>query len=286
MSSDATALAVKIESDVAKEVDDEGKQVSHLFPGDSLVFHPPGRRASLTHLPRAALGLHSELQRRILTALGHRDCDDMDGDRFVMLKRVVVPVLATAHSLVMVLLQTHLDDWGVYLRSLLWWQCIKDLLEYQPGEQVWLPRDNATAESLLSSCALEYTQRLRQRDARREVLSIFERVAEAQGFQLECSLEEVEAFARHRPAYAPLTLTPRFKRCMLQVARALRCQLPVLVTGSTGCGKTAVVLALSELCRAPLLQVSYPCSVLGLPAQRGLAIVSVVDGVLPCCRCT
>ena len=209
-----------------------------IRPGGADTHAPP----SLTKLRRkpALKGLEHAIRREVAQDVPASPRGVPASPRADAVSRVI-PLLAKAHEQVRALLVANIDVWGVYLRSQHWWKCLKELV----GDDK-LGRD---ATRLFRACAVKYAQRVRQRDARNGVVRIFVDLMPA----LDAS--EIATDAKQRPADAPLALTPRFKRALLQLARAMRVQLPALVTGNTGCGKTAVVLALAELANAELLQV-------------------------------
>eukprot|EP00966_Prymnesium_polylepis_P051959 1203068-Prymnesium_polylepis.1 len=176
-------------------------------------------------------------------------------------------VIATAHVAVLAALMSKdgLKVWGVPVRSSLWWQgwivkWVSDL-------------DSSTGQSknpleFLRIGALEYTRQLRHEQARQAVVKVFQYVLPEKvhidpsdlkkdlidaSFSDEILLQSRREVFREPPP-PNLALTPRFKLGLAQVGRAMRIQLPTLVTGPAGCGKTALVLALAELTQAPFSQ--------------------------------
>ena len=156
-------------------------------------------------------------------------------------------LIAKAHMAVMQLLARNMQDWGVFIGANRWW-C--DFLSDPKIQSDGVPRD------LFEECAIEYAAQLRVEDARAAVLAEFERVSGSQFNAEQAKRAAAERAHAQRPD-PPITLTARFRRGLMQLARALRMQLPALVTGEVGSGKSALALALSELSGAEMVRQIY-----------------------------
>ena len=107
-----------------------------------------------------------------------------------------------------------------------------------------------------------YAGNLRHTVARERIVNIFKEITTQHNSkrpscrQYPIDGDELEHRIRERGLpRSPIALTPRIRRALVQLARAVRVQLPMLVTGPTGCGKTTLVLVLAELCQASVRQV-------------------------------
>ena len=164
-------------------------------------------------------------------------------------------LIAHTHSAVVVGLLAGMGEWGLHVGTNTWrqqwWEAVCKAAD---GLDDRLLREQSAC---LEAGAAIYLRCLRHSDAIASTLEAFI----SQGLERSASMRlAAEAEAEADGPVPPFALTPRFERALMQCARAVRgqqdgSQLPTLVSGSAGCGKTACVLALAELHNASKLQV-------------------------------
>jgi MoxR-like ATPase len=118
-------------------------------------------------------------------------------------------------------------------------------------------RDSAMpVETLAAIGACCYADRLRHPEARRHVLAIFASVFRTREDALEARMAALGKGpeALQLQPERPLAVTQRVLDVWVQILRAARVQLPILVVGPAGCGKSTAIAALAELVHAPFLQ--------------------------------
>ena len=157
-------------------------------------------------------------------------------------------LIAKAHIAVMQLLARNMQEWGVFIGANRWWYDFLSNVETRLGQE---PR------GVFEACAIEYAAHLRVEDARTAVLAEFEQLRGTVSFDAGQAQAAAAKRAHDQRPYPPIALTARFRRGLMQLARALRMQLPALVTGEVGSGKSALALALSTLSGVEVIRQVY-----------------------------
>lgn len=115
---------------------------------------------------------------------------------------------------------------------------------------------SALREIWIASTVVSYALRIREAALRTTVVSTIKSTLAAPGTP-EALLQEAYSLASRPGMSVPMTVpfvaTGRFLRAWMQIARALRIQQPVLLTGETGCGKSECLKSYASLCGHDML---------------------------------
>ena len=168
-------------------------------------------------------------------------------------------VVRTHRRLVAELLR-NATAWGVVIGCNSWWRVWASLYQGKG-------KDPANWKSLMFEGCVLYAGSLRHDAARRMVIDVFkEETKQHNSLQSAYRVDPIvdddvnsriwtDLKSRTRVPRVPIALTARFRRALTQLGRAVRVQLPTLITGPTSSGKTTLVLVLAELCQIPVRQV-------------------------------
>jgi MoxR-like ATPase len=137
------------------------------------------------------------------------------------------------------------EAYGVYIGARQWWVTWVSLIvaSSKAGHAL-----QPTQLAALGVCA--YAPRLRHERARDEILACLSKVYGVDSTAVQRAMATVSPRAlikRDILPERPIALTQRLRGLWVQLMRSLRIQLPMLVVGGTGCGKSAAVMALGEL---------------------------------------
>ncbi|KAL3933399.1 MAG: hypothetical protein SGPRY_000294, partial [Prymnesium sp.] len=170
-------------------------------------------------------------------------------------------IIQTHQQVTEVLLQ-NAATWGVVIGCSSWWREWVQLFTCKG-----LGPDPSGWKSLMLEGCVIFAGSLRHDVARQKVVDIFHKItAQHNSRRLRYVMDDIadskltarvhsDLKSRKRVPRVPIALTTRFRRALTQLGRAVRVQLPTLITGPTSSGKTTLVLVLAELCQVPLRQV-------------------------------